>query len=332
MNKRANHLTGIAAALGVGLLILDNKTALTGAQEGVTMCIQTVIPSLFPFFLLSILLTTALIGRRIRFLHPVCRLCRIPEGAESILIAGFLGGYPVGAQCISQGFEARQLSSADAKRLLGFCNNCGPAFLFGMASALFDQWWTPWLLWFIHIISAILVGVLLPGHPHSCTAPQTKTISPVEALDRTVRIMAGVCGWVIMFRILITFCQRWFLWYFPQECQVIVNGLLELSNGCIALYKIENIPLRFILCSGFLGFGGLCVTTQTLSVTSKRLDKGLYFPGKVLQCCISVALAAIVQGYVSPLPLIISALIGLPTAVFLRKRQKNGRNPQPIGV
>jgi len=75
-------LTGIAAALGIALLILDSKTALIGAQEGVTMCIQTVIPSLFPFFLFSILLTTSLMGRQIKLLTPICRLCRIPEGAE----------------------------------------------------------------------------------------------------------------------------------------------------------------------------------------------------------------------------------------------------------
>ena len=216
MKRRADHLTGTAAAVGVALLILDSKTALEGAQEGVAMCIQTVIPSLFPFFLLSILLTTSLMGRRLRVLRPVCRLCRIPEGAASILIAGFLGGYPVGAQCVSQAFEAGQLSSDDAKRLLGFCNNCGPAFLFGMSAALFPQWWAPWLLWVIHIVSALLVGILIPGSAQICATSAPQSVSPVEALDRAVRIMAGVCGWVIMFRILITFSQRWFLWYLPK--------------------------------------------------------------------------------------------------------------------
>jgi hypothetical protein len=332
MKRRADHWTGIAAALGVGLLILDSKTALIGAQEGVTMCIQTVIPSLFPFFLLSILLTTSLMGRRLRFLRPFCRLCRIPVGAESILIAGFLGGYPVGAQCVSQAFEAEQLSTDDAKRLLGFCNNCGPAFLFGMSSALFGKWWTPWLLWLIHILSALLVGFLIPGSAHKCSAPSLRSASPVEALDRSVRIMAGVCGWVIMFRILITFSQRWFLWYLPQECQVLFSGILELSNGCIALYEIENMSHRFILCSGFLAFGGLCVTMQTLSVTSSQLDKGLYFPGKVLQCCISLTLATIAQGCPTPLTLIIPVLVGLPTAVFLLKQQKSGRNSISVVV
>lgn len=332
MSRRADHFTGIAAALGVALLILDSKTALIGAQEGVTMCIQTVIPSLFPFFMFSILLTTSLMGRPVKLLRPICKLCHIPDGAESILIAGFLGGYPVGAQCVSQGFESGQLSHNDARRLLGFCSNCGPAFLFGMAASMFSAWWIPWALWLIHILSALLVGILLPGMPARCAPSRPRRISPVEALDRSVRIMAGVCGWVIMFRILITFACRWFLWAVPVEYRVVFSGIMELSNGCIVLGEIENISLRFILCSGFLAFGGLCVTMQTLSVTSPRLDKSLYFPGKVLQCCISLTLACIVRGAAQPAILCGAVLAGTVTTVFLRKIQKSGRNSLPVGV
>jgi hypothetical protein len=332
MKRRADHFTGIAAALGVALLILDSKTALIGAQEGVTMCIQTVIPSLFPFFLFSILLTTSLMGRRLRILRPVCRLCRVPMGAESILIAGFLGGYPVGAQCVSQAFEAGQLSAQDARRMLGFCSNCGPAFLFGMAAVMFDKWWMPWVLWLIHIVSALIVGAVIPGTPIPCASSETQRISPVEALNRSVRIMAGVCGWVIMFRILIAFAQRWFLWALPTEYQVIFSGLMELSNGCVALGEVQDMSLRFMMCNGFLAFGGLCVAIQTLSITSPRLDKSLYFPGKILQCCISLALACVVEGASEPIILCVALLVGASISVFLRKIQNSGRNSVLVGV
>lgn len=332
MNRRADTITGIAAALGITLLILDSKTALAGAQNGVELCIRTVIPSLFPFFLFSILLTTSLMGRRIPFLRPVCRLCRIPDGAESILIAGFLGGYPVGAQCVSQAYGAGKLTHADARRLLCFSNNCGPAFLFGMAATLFTEWWAPWTLWGIHIFSALFVGAMTPGETGSCSVQSSTTVSPVQALNRSVRIMAGVCGWVVIFRVLIDFLDRWFLWYLPIEAQVAVSGLLELSNGCVALYNIGDTGLRFILCAGFLGFGGLCVTMQTLSVVSTELDSGLYFPGKVLHCCISLILATLVQGCHFPLLLIVPVIIGVPFALFLRKTKKRGRNPQSVVV
>lgn len=331
MSRRADLITGIASATGIALLILDSKTALAGAQQGVALCIQTVIPSLFPFFLFSILLTSSLMGRQIPLLRPLCRWCRIPEGAQSILIAGFLGGYPVGAQCISQALETGQLSPNDAKRLLGFCNNCGPAFLFGMAASLFEAWYTPWILWGIHIVSALCVGAIIPGRPQKCRMLGKSVISPVQALTQSVRIMAGVCGWVVLFRVLIAFLNRWVLWYPALEYQVTISGLLELSNGCVALHELSDWKLRFILCAGFLGFGGLCVTMQTFSVASSKLDKRLYFPGKVLHGCISLCLACIIQ--MDRWYILLSALtVGICFAVILRKKQKNSRIMQPIGV
>ena len=100
--KRRRLLTGIGGCIGLLVLILDAKTALQGARQGVELCLKTVIPSLFPFFVLSILLTSSLLGSRIPLLRPLGRLCGVPKGAESLLIPAFLGGYPVGAQSVPE--------------------------------------------------------------------------------------------------------------------------------------------------------------------------------------------------------------------------------------
>ena len=47
--------------------------------------------------------------------------------------------------------------------MLAFCNNAGPSFLFGMVGPMFSQWYIPWILWSIYIISALMVGMILPG-------------------------------------------------------------------------------------------------------------------------------------------------------------------------
>lgn len=328
MNRRFSLIFGLAAAAGLIVLILDSKTALQGAQEGVMLCIQTMIPSLFPFLFLSNLLSASMIGRRLLFLRPLGRLCRIPEGAEYILISGLLGGYPVGACCISEAYESGVLSGQNARRMLAFCNNCGPAFLFGMSAALFDQWWIPWVLLTIHIGSALLVGVIVPGKAGIFAAEIKSQISPVRSLNQAVRGMAGICGWVVIFKTMIVFLERWFLWYFPTEIQVAVGGLLELSNGCIGLNRVQSTQLRFIMCVGFLSFGGLCVTMQTF-FSSGRVDKGLYFPGKVLQCCISLTIASLLCGWHT---WIIPAMVGTLLSIFLRKEQKICRNLQPVDV
>ncbi len=322
----------IPAIFGMCILILDSKTALLGAQEGLSLCIRTVIPSLFPFFVLSILLTGSLMGGDLPFLRPLGRLTGIPLGAESILLAGFLGGYPVGAQSIGTTYEKGQLSDADARRMLAFCNNCGPAFLFGMAASLFPYRWIPWALWAIHIASALAVSWLIPGT--SCQKlpkTQSRTVTLPSALHTAVRVMAGVCGWVILFRVMLAFLDRWFAWLLPTTYRVILAGILELSNGCCALTAIDNLGQRFVLCSAMLAFGGLCVSLQTVSVAGNA-DIRLYFPGKLLQTAISVLLSLLVQTLLPQemsmnIPLLIPAFLSLLFLAFLPKLRKRGSIP-----
>ena len=212
--KTHNRYIAIICAAGMLLLILDSQTALNGAAEGISLCINSLIPSLFPFFVLSILLTGALAGQAIRCLKPIGKLCKLPAGSESIFAVCMLGGYPVGAQSISLLFQQGQLTHTQAERMLGFCNNAGPSFIFGVLGSMFSSKITPWLLWSIHILSALIVGALLPVSENECRiSPRIKQIDFTEALSRAVKLQALVCGWVIFMRVILAFMERWVLHY-----------------------------------------------------------------------------------------------------------------------
>lgn len=290
--KAKQHLgTSIIVVCGLFALILDSKVALQGAREGISLCIQTVIPSLFPFFVLSAIMNKMLMGVSPPVLRPIAAICGVPRGAESILLLGFLGGYPVGAKCIYEAYSEKNLSVADAKRLLGFCSNAGPAFIFGMGGFLFTKQVTLWILWVIHIVSAIMVGCLLPNKQHSSGCIKScEKITISDAFERSIKNIAAVCGWVVIFRVIISFLQHWFLWLLPMQSQPLISGILELSNGFCSLSCINNEQLRFYVSAFILGFGSLCVAMQTVSVT-KDLGTGMYFPGKILQGCISLMLS-----------------------------------------
>lgn len=326
--SRKYFLTGSFAFLGILILILDGKTALSGARTGIDLCIRTVIPSLFPFFLLSILLTSAFSGSSLSLLSPIAKLCGMPEGTESILISGFLGGYPVGAQSISAAFISGNIKKEDADRMLSFCNNAGPAFLFGMVSTIFPDKSAAFLLWGIHIGSALLVCLLCPSFPAGpAISVNQKTLTLSGAMISAISVMSTVCGWVVLFRVLIAFLDRWFLWLLPTVAQVAVTGLLELSNGCCELYRISDPGVRFVVCSGMLAWGGLCVTLQTHSV-AEGLSLKSYLKGKTLQTLLSLLIsAAVVLNIWLPVIGLLLLLIGI-----LRKTQKTSGNPATSGV
>jgi hypothetical protein len=289
---------GASAAFAMLVLILDAKTALNGAYQGVHLCLYTVIPSLFPFFVVSILLTGCLTGLAIPILAPLERLCRLPGGSASILLTGLLGGYPIGAQATAQAYYQGSIAKEDAQRMLAFSSNAGPAFLFGLIGQQFTHPWMPWVLWLVHILSAITVGALLPGkHASASALPQKDAPDITEAVSKSIRVMAGVCGWIVVMRTVAAFLERWFFFLLPPALQVVVTGLLELTNGCVALPAIENEGMRAILCSGLLAFGGICVSLQTAAVT-RGLSMRLYFPGKILQTSISLIFAWVSQYFI----------------------------------
>ena len=321
--------TAWAAAFCFILLILDAKTALLGATEGVTLCLQVLIPSLFPFFILSLLLTNAIAGQQFPLLKPLGRLCGIPTGCESLLMVGLLGGYPVGAQSIVHCYEQGQLSGADARRMLGFCNNAGPSFLFGMVASRFDSVGIIWALWGIHMLSALLVGAILPGKSRNTGMQTPNEPLPIsKALDKSLHVMATVCGWVILFRVMIAFFSRWFLWLVPGWAKALLIGMTELANGCCELELVGSSGLRFVLVSCLLAFGGLCVSMQTISVTGK-LGIGLYFPGKAIQTAVSLILASLSQYFlfrgqerINPLPLAAIGTVVFVALLLLMKKKK----------
>lgn len=319
---------GLGACLGMLILILDGKTALAGAQNGVQLCLITVIPSLFPFFVLSILLNSTLSGFQLPFLGKIGQLCGIPTGAEPLLISGFLGGYPVGAQGIAEAYKEGQLSRQTAQRMLAFCNNAGPAFLFGMVASFFPESWMVWSLWAIHISGALFTAMILTASAtDDCTLSVKSAMSANQIMGSSLSAIGTVCGWIIVFRVVVEFLQRWILFLLPVPFQVAVTGMLELSNGCCFLPLIENMDMRFVLCSGMLAFGGLCVTMQTISV-SNGLSIQHYLLGKFIQTSFSITAALAV---VSDMTVFFFAAV-LLLVLILRKDRKSSSIPHAAGV
>lgn len=288
------------SVLGLGLLILDSRTAISGAAMAISQCIKTVIPSLFPFLLLSIYLTENLSGSSFRMMRPIAKLCGMPKGSEHILLIGLLGGYPTGAKSVFDAWNNKTLSTHDARHMLSFCSNAGPSLIFGIAGLCFHSVTIPLILWIIQIASAILTGFLLKKNTHSVMYKQaSEDVSFVKSLDQAMRVMASVCGWIIVFRVIQSFFERWILFLLPNSAGIVLSGMLELTNGCLLLESMDHIPLRFILCSVFLSFGGVCVMFQTVNVIG-NLGIDCYIRGKLLQTIISLMLSVSAASWLFP--------------------------------
>ena len=290
------------AALAMAVLILDPRTALQGTSEGIALCLQTVIPSLFPFLLLSYILTASLSATAPKFLKPLGKWLGISTEAVPIYLIGLVGGYPAGAQAVSVQYSSGALSAAEARRMVVFCNNAGPAFFFGIGAVVFGQASLALLLWVIQILSSLCCARCLGRQ----TDREQTDFAPIaitrpEFMKKTVENMAMICAWVVIFRILLAFLQHWFLWMLPIGVQVGLCGVLEMTNGCCQLTDLPLLGQRLLFFSAFSAFGGFCILLQTFCITANsHIPIKMYLPGKLLQLSFSILMATAAQLFLVP--------------------------------
>lgn len=286
----------LPAVLAVGgLLLLRPQEAAQAVREGLALCAGTVIPSLFPFFvvvslLLQLGLAGSLQGLCAPFMGPVFHLrgvCALP------LLTGLLGGYPSGARTAADLCRQGLLTRREAELLLGFCDNCGPGFLLGYVGAgILGSARAGAYLFLIHVCSALLVGMVLCrlcGDRGSALLgsslparvipfPQALTAAVSGALASTL----SICAFVVLFRVLAALP--------PVRLPAPLLGVLEMVTGTAAL-----APGRagFIAAAVMVGWGGLSVHCQAMAVAAPaELSFRWHWIGKALQAALSGLLAA----------------------------------------
>ena len=161
-----NKLAIFAALCGLWVMITASDAAVAACRTGLRLCVELILPSLFPFFVLSALLgklgLPALLGRRLAPLGE--RLFHVSGEGMTALFMGLLGGYPLGAAYVAELAESGRVSDEEASRLLGFCNNSGPAFFLGaIGTGVFGGVKWGLLLYLVHVLAAVLTGLLLRG-------------------------------------------------------------------------------------------------------------------------------------------------------------------------
>ena len=250
MKKR----TTMALLAAMALLILDSRSTADSALEALSLCARTLIPSLFPLFVIGGMLVPGLAGIRIPGLS---RLLGFPEG---FFLLGSLGGYPLGAACIAQSVERGDLPKRDAARMIGLCSLCGPGFLFGVVGTLLSIREAA-LLFLLQLEAALLTAAFWPGASTGICPAAAEPVSLPAALNRAVNSILSVCGWVTLAAVAAGFLRRWVFPFFPEGIAVLLTGLLELTNGIFAAGALPR-EAQLVLCALFTSFGGVSVLLQ----------------------------------------------------------------------
>ena len=266
-------------------------------QEGLSLCVRSVIPSLFPFMVVTSVLLSLGFGELAApwlagLMEP---LFRVPGAGSAALLLGLIGGYPIGAQTAAQLYRGGLTTREEAERLLAFCNNSNPVFLISVLGVgVFGSVRTGVWLWLIHVLSALLTGLVFRG-TGGARRPAFRAVGLgpafVGAFRSSVSGMLSVCGFVLFFYVL------------AHPLAALGGRLGPCLVGIPARFSLTPLltadAFGFILAAGAAGWGGISVLCQTLAVlegSGLRLRNCLL--GKAVQCAFSLLLAMLLAGYV----------------------------------
>lgn len=247
-----------------------------GVSEGLSVCATAIIPSLFPFMVVSdYVIRSGLAGIVSRFLDPVTRfLFRLPGNAGCAVIMSMLGGYPVGAKMTAQLLENGSISHNQAKRMMLFCVNAGPAFVIGtVGTVIFSSRRAGIILFSSMIISLLAMGIFLRFFAEDEIGIKTKTPEMKSGIF-TVSIMQGVqsmvflCAWVLLFYSINSSFEN-----LPYNISLYLGLVSEVTGGCISASQRYPVSIQALI----MGWAGFCVHCQLFVYIKETQVKYLHF-------------------------------------------------------
>lgn len=296
-------LAGISFAAAI--LLIDPQPSTRAVQLGLEICAQSLLPALFPFFVITELWCRLGLPQRLEHVTAPFteRLFHLPGIASGAIFLGMLGGYPVGARMTATLYKEGHLTREEAQHTLRFCNNAGPAFIIGIVGSLFHRATAAVLLWGIHIFCALLLGLLFrPGkrpsanHTRSAIQHTPFTSALTVSIQNAGETVLQVSTYVLFFAIISEYLQE-----IGLDCPLknYLLGSLELAGGMRLLNStMLSAQTRFVACSGLLGWGGMCVHCQSLAtIYNAGLSGRSYIFAKLLHGLMSAALACLLAPY-----------------------------------
>ncbi|MBR6653740.1 MAG: sporulation protein [Oscillospiraceae bacterium] len=322
MRRRIYELLGTLALICcAAALVCFPKESVEAASSGLELCLNVIIPSLFPFFVISTLAVDLGLAERMgRLIEPVMRrLFNVSGACASAFVLGFVGGYPVGARTAIALYERGECSRREAERLLSFCNNSSPAFILGVVGAsVFADNRVGLLLYLVHGFASVITGVCFRrwrGGSDSSRPrlQQGRKLRPgfADAFTRGVKSSfastLNICGFVIFFTVLIKMlvisgvlpaaAKGTALILRPlgvdeDTARRLLIGVIEMSSGVWSLSSAaESLSAGAAMAAFMLGWAGISVHCQTLSfLCDSGLSAKTYIIGKLMHGVLSAAL------------------------------------------
>ncbi len=282
--RRALHVTTLALLIITSVMYSSEITK--SIYDGIRLCAITIIPALFPFFIIADFIISGAGGEG-RFLSKGFRkIFGIGGAGINAFVCGIVCGFPVGVKSAVELYRKRLITKDECQRLIGFVNNPSLAFVIsGVGIGINGSLRVGILLYISTVLSAIAIGALF-----ATKTENSKIHSEIseQKFDLVVSIKnAGVSCLTVSSYIIFFSAVLGVLGAIINNDVILalLAPFFEIGNATTIIAKSTFLSPAFsIMLTGFaLGFSGLSVHLQALSLVPNELSKKQYFLMKTAQ-------------------------------------------------
>lgn len=258
-----------------------------GMRAALSLCAEVLIPTLFPFLVLSDLLLSFRGTRRVllRLSHPFARLLGFSDEGGACFLLGNLFGFPIGVRSAARCHRLGTIQKEELCRIFCTANNASPFFLIGFVGAqLLGSSVYGVFLYLLQFILSILSAILLKSKRKKPSfLPKAEQAFPVFSFTASVQGAAMqalyLCAYVLFFSVV----SALFAPYLSNGfLHALFLSFLEIGNATAFIGKAFPLSLALPLCAFSTCFSGLSVYFQAKDCLREcDVSTALYLPVKL---------------------------------------------------
>ena len=263
-SKKARYLFFAGALSVLALFLIRSDLLLKATDDALHMVVKSILPSLFPYLVLSHILTAATAGISLPFGRVFSWLFRLPEIGLLPFFLGAICGFPIGAKTVAELYDNGCLTREEAARLAALSGNCGPAFAVAViGGALYHNIALGWGLYALQILLSVLLGMLsarrYPAKASCLPPPSPPSFSSLgSAFYEASLSMLGIVGTVVFFSAASSFLGS----FLPPFLAAFLTAFLEVGSAAVVSAAMPY-ELGIPLIAFSLSFSGFSVLLQS---------------------------------------------------------------------
>lgn len=299
LSKAATAAKALLILAASVLLIVFSEGSREGITQGTRLCLEVLVPSLFPFLAVTnLFVESGLCHRAGKLLKkPAAVLFGISGNLAPVILLSLIGGYPAGASGIAALRKQELISEDDAKKAAMFAVCAGPGFVVNyVGCSVYHSREIGLVILSAQILSVIITGIGMrlltrPSQHNSIrenTAPKIPfSTALVASVQTAAKGMLQICAFVLLFSAVTGVCAQ------LVRSDTALSAVYCTADVCTAVIQLsEQYPIELVAFA--IGFGGMCVHFQIFAVLKGiHINKPLFFFIRIIQGLLTAGLAHI---------------------------------------